>query len=261
MWDGMSESEHHSLRVSIVTVVLDRVTELEQNLCSVAEQDYPWREHIVIDGGSSDGSVDLLKCHEDQLAFWSSGPDEGIGDAMNKGVAKANGDMVLFLHADDRFSDGQALGRAMAKVGDARHIWAFDILFGEGEQKRRCSPRPFNLWTRFKNPLPHQGVLCPVGLFQQLGGFDPSFKICMDYEFWLRACLAGVRLRRVPQLLAVMNDTGISSRRDWKGMHARFSEERRVHLHHAGTGLWRWLYALYWPLYLGYRRLRLGLGS
>lgn len=256
----MSASDQQCLRVSIVTVVLNRVRELEMNLRSVAEQDYPWCEHIVIDGGSVDGSVELIRRHAAQLAFWSSGPDGGISDAMNQGVAHATGDLVLFLHADDRFPDSQTLSRAMAQVNDAQQVWAFDILFGEGEQQVRCTPRSFNLWTRFKNPLPHQGVLCPRVLFDQLGVFDLSLKVCMDYDFWLRAYLAGIKLQRIPEILAVMNNAGVSSRRDWAGLSSRFKEERLVQQRHARSKPWRVLYALYWPLYLGYRRARLVLG-
>lgn len=227
----------------------------------MAQQDYPCREHIVIDGGSTDGTVRLLEANDDQIAYWESGPDAGIADAMNKGLAKANGDLVLFLHADDRFVDDGALARAMAYVDDIDNIWAFDILHGSADRLVRCSPRPLDIRTWLKNPLPHQGVLCPAHVFRALGGFDPTLMIDMDYEFWLRAYRAGKRLRRVPAVLAIMDDGGVSSRRDWAGLSTRFREERRVQIHHSKGSRLRWLYYLYWPLYLGYRRLRLVLGA
>jgi GT2 family glycosyltransferase len=247
----------HGLWVSIVTVVLNCVRSLEGNLRSVAAQDYPWREHLIIDGGSTDGSVELLRRHADRLSFWHSGPDAGIGDAMNKGVARARGDLVLFLHGDDRFLDASSLSRAMRHVVDSSSIWAFDIQFDKGSLARRVSARPFNVWTRFKNPLPHQGVLCPRDLFDRLGGFDTSLHIDMDYDFWLRAYLAGVPLHRVPQVLAVMGGGGVSSRRDWVGLRKRLREERRVQAKYADTAVFRALYAIWWPLYLSYRRMRL----
>jgi hypothetical protein len=77
----------------------------------------------------------------------------------------------------------------------------------------------------------------------------------MDYDFWMRAYLAGVPLRRVPDVLAVMGDRGISSQRDWNGLYARFLEEQKVQNKHAEGAIWRWMYRTYWPLYLGFRRM------
>ena len=245
-----------SYRVSVVTAVRNDRDGLRRTLESITAQRYPAVEAVVIDGGSSDGSVAVLQEYADRLHYWVSEPDTGIADAMNKGLARAGGDLVLFLHAGDRFADDGALERAMAHVTDTGSIWAFDILHGSAGRYRRTSPRPFNAWTWLKNPLPHQGVLCPRGVFAELGGFDTSLKIDMDYDFWLRAYRAGCKLRRVTEVLAIMDDGGISSRRDWPGLSARFREERRVQLRHAQASPWRWLYRLYWPLYLGYRRLR-----
>lgn len=243
-------------RVSIITAVRDDSDGLRRTLESIAAQRYPAVEAVVIDGGSTDGGVAVLQAYADRLGDWVSEPDAGIADAMNKGLARAGGELVLFLHAGDRFADEYALERAMTHVTDTDSIWAFDILHGSAGHYRRTSPRPFNGWVWLKNPLPHQGVLCPRGLFAGLGHFDTSLKIDMDYDFWLRAYRAGYNLRRVPEVLAIMDDGGISSRRDWPGLSARFREERRVQLRHARTSPWRWLYRLYWPLYLGYRRLR-----
>jgi glycosyltransferase involved in cell wall biosynthesis len=247
-------------RVTVVTAVLDRKVGLERTLASVTGQTYPEVEAIVIDGGSDDGTRDVLGRYADRLAYWVSEPDSGIAEAMNKGLAHATGDLVIFLHAEDRFVDEGALARAMARVDEIDSIWAFDILHGSDDSLVRCSPRAFDFRVRLKNPLPHQGVLCPMGVFRALGPFDPSLKIDMDYDFWLRAYLAGCRLKRVPQLLAIMDDSGVSSRRDWSALSARFGEERLVQARHARDSRWRWLYRIYWPLYLGYRRLRLALG-
>jgi glycosyltransferase involved in cell wall biosynthesis len=247
-------------KVSVITAVLNGAETLSGTIESVAGQDYPNLEYIIVDGGSSDGTLDLLARHGDVIDRCISGPDSGIADAMNKGLRAASGDLLLFLHADDRFLDGSALSSAMARVDSLDAIWAFDILFGEGGRQTRCSARPFNAWTRFKNPLPHQGVLCPRRVFDRLGGFDTTLRIDMDYDLWLRAYLADIPLRRIRQVLAVMGSGGISSRRDWAGLSRRFAEERRVQMAHAAGTAWAALYALYWPVYLGYRRLRAACG-
>jgi glycosyltransferase involved in cell wall biosynthesis len=247
-------------RVTVITAVLNDEAGLRRTLESIAAQTYPAVEAIVIDGGSTDGTQEVLRQYAERISYWVSEPDSGIAEAMNKGLAQAAGDLVLFLHGDDCFVDDQSLERAMAYVTDTDSIWAFDILHGSDGRLVRRSPRPFNLWTWFKNPLPHQGVLCPLDVFRALGAFDPSLMIDMDYDFWLRAYRAGIGLKRVPEVLAIMNDAGVSSRRDWPGLSARFREERLVQMRHAQASRWRWLYTLYWPLYLGYRRLRLLLG-
>ena len=248
---------NNNYKVSVITAVLNGADTLSRTINSVAQQDYPAMEYIVVDGGSTDGTLELIESACDIVDCCIEGPDSGIAEAMNKGLSQATGDLVLFLHADDCFADNKALTRAMMQVDNLDTIWAFDILFGDDQRQIRRSPRPFSVWTRFKNPLPHQGVLCPRRVFDKLGAFDPSLRIDMDYDFWLRAYLADVPLRQVPEVLAVMGSGGVSSRRDWTGLSARFREERRVQLKHAAGMAWRLLYAAYWPLYLAYRRLRI----
>jgi glycosyltransferase involved in cell wall biosynthesis len=246
-------------KVSIVTVVFNGASTLPQTLASVTEQDYTNLEYVVVDGGSTDGTLDLLAAAGEHIDCLIEGPDSGIAEAMNKALEAATGDLVMFLHSDDRFLSRESLSLAVDCIVDLEHIWAFDILFGEGPHAVRAGPRPFNWWTWFKNPLPHQGVLCPRRVFDEIGGFDESLRIDMDYDFWLRAYLAGVPLRRVNEVLAVMGSSGVSSRRDWQGLKARFGEERAVQRRYAHNRPWNWVYAMYWPLYLGYRRVRGGL--
>ena len=251
----MNAADKPRPKVSIVMAVLNGAKTLHETIASVTAQDYPNTEYIVVDGGSTDGTLALLAEKTHQVDLLLTGPDSGIAEAMNKGVAHASGDLVMFLHADDRFVDAGALSAAMAEVDDLSVIWAFGVMFGASASERVLRPRTFNAWTRFKNPLPHQGVLCPRHLLEQIGGFDQALQICVDYDFFLRAYLGGVKLQRRPQLLARMGDSGISSRRDWGGLNTRFAEEREIHQSHSNSVIWQLAYALYWPLYLAYRRL------
>lgn len=243
-------------RVSIITAVLNNRVGLVQMLGQLSAQSYPAIQLIVIDGGSTDGSVEVLQAHSAQIDYWISAPDSGIAAAMNKGLAQADGDLILFLHSDDRFADPDGLAQALRHVDNLETIWAFEVLLGEGASGRHLRPRPFNVWTRYKNPLPHQGVLCPRWVFTKIGGFAESYRIDMDYDLWLRAYLARIPLRRVPQVLAVMGAEGISSQTDWATLRRRFAEERRIHRAHARFPGWLWRYTWYWPSYLAYRWLR-----
>jgi glycosyltransferase involved in cell wall biosynthesis len=248
-------------KVSVVTAVRDNAAGLRQCLGSVFRQEYPAVESIVIDGGSRDGTVAVLEAAAERITHWVSEPDRGIADAMNKGLAAASGELVVFLHSDDRFADPHALGRCVAYVEDLSSIWACEVDLETSRGCRRVKPRPLNWWAHFRNPIPHQGVLCPRAVFERLGGFDVSLRIDMDYDLWLRADRHGVSVRRVPQVLSVMGGGGVSSRRDWAGLDARFREERLVQERHAPRPAWRLLYGAFWPLYRAYRRGRLGWGG
>jgi glycosyltransferase involved in cell wall biosynthesis len=244
-------------KISIVAATLNSARVLRENLESVLSQKYRNIETIVIDGGSTDGTLEILAEYGDRLSYWSSGPDRGISDAMNKGIQQATGDFVLFLHSDDRFASASSLANAVNAIDDERPaVWAFDVLFQTPSGFKRLTPRPFNWWTNFKNPLPHQGVLCPRGLFAELGKFDTELHVEMDYEFWLRAYRRGVTVKTIRGVLAVMGDTGVSSRRDWSSLQRRFQEERAIHERYARNWLWRVVYRTYWPMYFTYRAIR-----
>lgn len=242
-------------RVTIITAVLNGAKTLKRNIESVRSQTYDNKEHIIVDGGSTDGTLNIISQYAGILK-WHSGPDEGIGDAMNKGLELANGDFVVFLHADDRLADSNSLANAMKSVENTAVLWAFDILYDRLGRVERKKPRPFDWRVRFKTPFPHQGLLTPRWLFEEFGGYDTRLRVPMDYEFLLRIYLAGVKAKRPGRVLSVMGSEGISSRRDWASLRARFLEERKVHSRHAGSALWRAVYALYWPAYLGYRWTR-----
>ncbi|HEC15523.1 MAG TPA: glycosyltransferase [Sedimenticola sp.] len=242
--------------VSIITVVKNGERNIRQTIETVLAQDYPAVEHIVIDGGSTDGTVDILRQYDDALACWVSEPDKGIADAMNKGVARARGDYVVFVHADDYFAEPGALSRVFDLAARcASPILAFNILFQSEAGTRVIRPRPYNYWTMFKNPFPHQGVFCRRELFGIIGPFDTSLRFTMDYDFFLKAYLRGHGASRFDYAPVVMRDNGISSSRDWGVVQRRLMEERRVHEKHCDSMLRAMLYRLHWAWYGPYRRL------
>ena len=97
------------LKISIITVSYNAAATIERTILSVIRQTYPHMEYIVIDGGSTDGTVDIIRKYEDQIAYWVSEPDQGIYDAMNKGIRRATGDYIYFLGADDWLRDDQVM--------------------------------------------------------------------------------------------------------------------------------------------------------
>lgn len=243
--------------VSIVTAAFNALPGLRRTVESVAGQTLGDVEHIVVDGGSRDGTRSYLE-RLGPAVRWISEPDDGIAEALNKGVAMARGAYVLVLQADDVFAGPESLERAAAYLEGGHDIVAFDILFGEGERARYIQTRFPGHRLNFK-PIRHQGVIVRRDLFAAIGKFDESFRICMDYDFLLRAHRTGASITSAPVLLSRMAEGGISSRRDWQSLADRFAEERRVHLKNCPGPAMRAVYALYWPAYLAYRRLRAAL--
>jgi glycosyltransferase involved in cell wall biosynthesis len=246
-----------AIQITVVTATLNGLEELKPTIRNVQEQVGCIVEHIVIDGGSTDGTVDYLRQLGNSIEFWQSESDTGIADAMNKGIAFARGDYVLVLHAGDHFIDPGALARALPFLTRRDDIVAFDIiLVGQSRQARRLSSSRFSWRTRFKTPIKHQGAFCRRDLFHRIGLFDTSLRIAMDYEFFLRASLRNTSLRVVPEAISEMASTGVSSRTDWSSLRERFGEEKKIHLMHCPNLAMRGIYELYWPLYLTYRWLR-----
>ncbi|VAX10883.1 Glycosyl transferase, family 2 [hydrothermal vent metagenome] len=242
--------------VTIVTVVFNGAQYIEQTINSILSQTYKYIEYILIDGGSTDGTINIIKKYDKDLEYWVSEPDAGIADAMNKGIALSSGDFILFLHADDFLIDEGSIALAVSLLKQSTAIAAFNIIFRNNNGDSVLKPRGFNCWLNFKTGLLHQGVLCSSNIFERIGWFDTDFSIAMDYEFWLRAYREGIMPDLFPQTLCIMRDTGVSSKRDWPTLRRRFSEERMAHVKHAGSRWMRMVYTLYWLLYLPYRYLK-----
>lgn len=239
--------------ISIITVVYNGAASIEQTILSVIGQTYRPIEFILIDGGSSDGTVEIIRRHRQAINYWVSEPDQGIADAMNKGLSRATGDYVLFIHADDFLSESTSLEKA-AEFLDGQDIVLFDIFYGHS--RKRLSPRGFNFWMNFKTGVYHQGTLCKRDVFERIGGFDTGFKIAMDFDFFLRAYRYGLHAHSHPLAITVMGDTGVSARKDWPSLLKRLDEERTAHIKNCRSFAMSTVYRMYWLLYMWYRRAR-----
>ena len=240
-------------KITIITITLNSERYLEQTISSVVNQMYSNREYIIVDGGSTDGTLDIIKKYEPEIDNWISESDHGISDAMNKGIDLATGDYILFLHSDDYFINSSVLAQASEHLGDCFDIYIFQVLLNTHGQNQVSNNRSLGWLTNFKMGSCHQGQLCSRKLFQRIGEFDTSFEIDMDYDLLLRAYREGTSCTSVNMPLAVMRLIGISSRTDWKNLRKRFDEERRTHFKNCPTIWMRLLYIIYWMMYLPYR--------
>lgn len=246
--------------VSVVTASFNAVDGLRRTVESVAKQRFRSVEHIVIDGGSSDGTVDYLASLGERVR-WLSEPDQGIADALNKGIAMARGEYVLVLQADDTFYDEESLAHAVPLLDGANEIVAFAVCmkYRDG-QLRRLAPKGLGFLSRFQMTMPHQGVFCRRTLFERLGAFDTSFRIAMDYDFFLRCLNRGCRVVTSNEVLSIMPATGISSQPDWNSVSNRLAEFRRAQQRNLASPLDRLAGGIYWLAYLPYKRAKIAFG-
>lgn len=243
----------NSPNISIVTISRNSEIYLEQTINSVLRQTYSNTEYILIDGGSTDHTIDIIKKYEDKIDNWISEPDNGIADAMNKGLALATGDFVIFLHSDDYFVDENVLSAASAYLSAGFDIFLFNIFLSKNGESRLFVPKGLNWWMNFKTGVFHQSVICARTLFGRIGDFDSGFRIAMDYDFFLRAYRARVKAKKIDLPLSVMRLCGLSSQLDWPSLRERFREQHLVHMKNCPLIWLKPLYYLYSQLYKFYR--------
>lgn len=207
--------------ISIVIATYNSKTTLQQSIDSVAQQAYPHKELIVIDGGSKDGTVEVLEANAPKVSYWLSEPDRGIYHAWNKGLARAGGEWICFLGADDSFWDSTVL----AQISEQLKVLSpgIRVVYGQNMLVNGSGVNLYPMgasWETLKDKfwagmcLPHPGMMHHRSLFEQHGPFDESFRIAGDYEMLLRE-LKQADARFIPNLIvAGVRQGGISSKPD-----------------------------------------------
>lgn len=245
----------NSKKISIITITFNSDSHLAQTIASVATQSYENFEYIIIDGGSTDNTLEIIQANKKNIDLWISEPDNGIADAMNKGLSVASGEYILFLHSDDYLLDNTVIEKAAQHLDGQTDIILLDIYLEKNKHRTYSRPRGFNWWLNFKNGIHHQSVFCCRKLFQKIGNFDEKFRIAMDYDFFLRAYRDGASNKKINMPLAVMRMTGVSSQKDWPTLLHRFTEEKKVHFKNCPNHFMSVIYMIFWNMYLPYRKL------
>jgi len=180
------------MKVSIITVCYNSAATIENTIKSVLSQTYPNIEHIIIDGGSTDGTLDVIERYRKKVAVVVSEPDRGIYDAMNKGIARASGDIIGTLNADDFYACSDVIENVVRVMERSR----VDVCWGDLEY---VSPRDINkvvrYWRSSEYTLgkfkrgwhpPHPTFFVQRTVYEKYGKFNLEFKIAADYELMLR---------------------------------------------------------------------------
>lgn len=178
--------------VSVVTVCLNAQDQLEKTIHSVVEQDYGSIEYIIIDGASTDGTLDIVTKYRQHVHSLVSEADEGLYDAMNKGLKIASGEIVTFLNAGDRFSSQKSVAdvvNAFLEQPDAELVYGDYLAQYHEYAKRIHQPKQLSLWHLWLRSVCHQTIFARQRLFDAIGGFDTSLPIGADWDWTLRAVL------------------------------------------------------------------------
>lgn len=182
----------HSPLLSVVTVVFNGAATIEHTICSVLEQTYENFEHIIIDGGSSDGTLDILRKYDGDIDYWVSEKDAGIYDAMNKGIFLAQGDYVGMLNSDDYFADPKVLVKIAEQFKSSNTDAVFSCLdivdpasLNRVFRKYRI-PNFNKFMLRIGVMPPHPTFYCKKSCYEKAGKYRTDYRIAADFEMLVR---------------------------------------------------------------------------
>jgi len=207
------------MKISIITVVYNNVTTIEDTLLSVASQTHPDIEHVVVDGVSTDGTLAVIKRHQDKIATFISEPDRGIYDAMNKGIGMATGEVLGFLNADDVYAD-QTVLQQVSEVFDRPDVDACyaDLVY----VSQTNLEQPVRYWKSEnyteglfrKGWMPaHPTFFVRRKIYEKYGGFDLNFRRQSDFDLTMRFLdVHKIKSVYVPRLFVKMRMGGMSNR-------------------------------------------------
>lgn len=188
-------------KITIITVVYNGIDVIEETILSVLNQTYSEVEYIIIDGGSTDGTIDIIKKYEDRISYWKSEPDKGIYDAMNKGIFVSSGEWLNFMNAGDTFYNNSIIedvsttlitSKADVIFGDVQFIFSWGNIHKKGKY--------LNDQTE-EMPFCHQSTFAKTTLLKEKK-FDTKYKICADFNLFFTFWVEGKIFKYIPITIA-----------------------------------------------------------
>lgn len=195
------------MKFSIITVSYNAVSTIEKTLLSIYNQTYKDYEHIIIDGGSSDGTVDVIRKYEDRIAYWISEPDKGVYDAMNKAIEKAKGDWFLYINSDDILINNDTLLTFSSELKDSHTIYYGDVLM---MPQKKFYGGAFNKWRMTRSNICHQSIFYPSAVFKH-HSYDLRFRLFADWVLNMM-CMGETAwtFQYIPHPVTIFNSEGLS---------------------------------------------------
>jgi glycosyltransferase involved in cell wall biosynthesis len=230
------------MKLSVVTIVYNDIVHIENTIRSVLSQTYSDIEYIIIDGGSTDGTVEIIKKYSEQISFWSSERDNGLYDAMNKGLDRVTGDYVCFLNSGDLFYEPTTI----AKIFGSTEEKDIDVFYGDtviiDEQGRikgkRRLPIPEKLtWKSFRNGMlvSHQAFIASMKIVPK---YDLRYSLSSDFDWTIRILKRAKKTYNVHFTIIKFLDGGLTKKRLIRSLYERY----KIMIKYYGFFTTQWIY-------------------
>ena len=207
-------------KVSIVTVCYNSIKTIERTILSVVNQTYSNIEYIIIDGGSTDGTLDIINKYRDKIAFVQSETDKGIYDAMNKGIKVSTGEIVGIINSDDQFYDSNTINEVVEQYcSNEGCVIHGDIEYSDGNISRKVAPDS-DIDKMKRGPVVlHPTMFVPKDIYNAVGLFSTQYRIAADYDMMLKIYLRGYRYVYLNRVISVMTAGGASDKNRIRGFY------------------------------------------
>ena len=238
--------------ISVITIAFNSEKTIEETIKSVIEQNYNNKEYIIIDGGSTDGTIDIIKKYEKSISYWVSEPDKGISDAFNKGIKAAKGDIIGIVNSDDQYLPG-ALEIVAKNFEEKIDVYRGSILIHEeGKDDYTYEPSMKFGMLPIKVNVCHLPTFINRRAYEKYGVYDISFKLAMDLDLLRRFYRKGAKFKKINAVLGRFNVGGLSTE---AGIKRGFDERRKVILNNGGNMLFVAIYDFVLVLVSVYKKI------
>ena len=217
------------MKISIITVTYNSEDTIRDTLKSVISQNYSDIEYLVIDGGSNDKTTDIIKEYISDIDYFISEKDNGMYDALNKGILAAQGSYIGQLHSDDIFVNDNVISNLVSKINNYHNVQGvyadLDIVKKDNTNviKRKYSSANFRPWQlRFGHIFPHPTLYLHSSVFKKFGIYKVDYRVAADFEFILRLHIKGLKFKRVNINMIKMRDGGLSNNGIFWKIHQNF---------------------------------------
>lgn len=224
-------------KVTIITTVYNAVNTIEDTIRSVLDQTYPNIEYVIVDGGSTDGTLNIINKYRDRITSFISEPDKGIADGFNKGIALATGEWIGIINGDDWYTLN-AVKMMMHNITGNDNICCGNIMLIGQNGHRRIKKSKVS-WLNFGMFVMHPTCFVRRAVYQRIGPYDTGFGIAMDFDMFLRIKRAGYKIKYIDELITYMRTGGASG--DINRMHREEMAVMRRHLGYPAYPI-SWLY-------------------
>jgi len=205
--------------ISIITAVYNAKEHIEVTIKSIINQSYQNIEFIIVDGGSTDGTIDIIKKYNSKISYWMSEKDNGVFNAMNKGIEKANGKWINFMNAGDYFVDENVLTNI-----DFHSYVDFGIIYGNTYYEKTGVEKPFISSSLQYGMIMacHQSMFFNKALLKDKLHYSSKFKLICDYDLICRIINENYPVKYIDLLIAYYMGGGLSSSKNWEARKARY---------------------------------------